>query len=762
LTPYLHEDPRQVFTRLVERKIAKEDVLSWVSEFEKTASTFGEDWTKELNRYARSHPADRVKLLDKVQKDLLQFFRGLTRKVELGLGVDLGSGKYSLTRSVETRQILWRALSALDGLGDKVAELQMYFLDGDRERFSSEDRAMNYLEDTTKDTLGDLADFRTDLLEMVEYLKEFAEFQVPPGGTEEAEEEFETSGFHVLVKSYQSSKKVSTRGVTGSARSLQDSVIKTLDLVRTLLSRKGFGNLCYGLLTVETQEMAIVFRSVDRIFSASAVYDTRSDAVTTFLQTGNYSYGLEDRGSAVIPLVHELGHRYYYKFMTPEQRNRWEGWSRELKVPAVSDYGATSATEKFPEVFVWYILGRNLSSDQVEEFKEIVRGTPKREGVESRTRVIHWYPPDLESEAGEYLENEYTRKVLSGYGVILLSEDDVVEYLSHGRMAPFNPEKEPPHNLENMTVDPEDFEQELGDAEYRGSFESMQGELDGEGSISLPAPIILQLPGGKLYGFSGNRRTWLARKNGIPVEAWVVRFQRSPKRESTGLDEAEYQGRTVTLNKPFRTPDGPKKFSVYVLNDKGNAVKVNFGDPDMEIRRDDPQARKNFRSRHNCDNPGPKDKARYWSCYQWREGERVAENVEDVFRGLVEGQENMLYHVVSKKWDGEDLVPGAIQVERGWKTEKRLRSEWEGRYKERYSDRQWDELFNDDAREVHCHVSFHSAREYQNEYAPRGEILEIDPETLDIRKGREYGQPVIRGVVPKEFVHRVLRGGEDD
>jgi hypothetical protein len=81
---------------------------------------------------------------------------------------------------------------------------------------------------------------------------------------------------------------------------------------------------------------------------------------------------------------------------------------------------------------------------------------------------------------------------------------------------------------------------------------------------------------------------------------------------------SEYQGRKVTLNKPFRTPSGPKKFSVYVKNEKGNVVKVNFGSPDMEIKRDDPARRKSFRARHNCENPGPKYKSRYWSCRQWR------------------------------------------------------------------------------------------------------------------------------------------------
>ena len=80
---------------------------------------------------------------------------------------------------------------------------------------------------------------------------------------------------------------------------------------------------------------------------------------------------------------------------------------------------------------------------------------------------------------------------------------------------------------------------------------------------------------------------------------------------------AEYQGRKVTLNKPFLTPKGPKKRSVYVKNERGNVVKVNFGDPNMKIKKSDPARRKSFRARHNCSNPGPKWKARYWSCKAW-------------------------------------------------------------------------------------------------------------------------------------------------
>ena len=83
------------------------------------------------------------------------------------------------------------------------------------------------------------------------------------------------------------------------------------------------------------------------------------------------------------------------------------------------------------------------------------------------------------------------------------------------------------------------------------------------------------------------------------------------------LEEAEYQGRKVSLGKPFLTPGGPKKRSVYVKNAKGNVVKVNFGDPNMRIKKSIPARRKSFRARHNCSNPGPRDKARYWSCRAW-------------------------------------------------------------------------------------------------------------------------------------------------
>lgn len=104
----------------------------------------------------------------------------------------------------------------------------------------------------------------------------------------------------------------------------------------------------------------------------------------------------------------------------------------------------------------------------------------------------------------------------------------------------------------------------------------------------------------------------------IPALSDYVDFgETTEEYEITHLIASEYQGRKVTLNKPFRTPGGPKKMSVYVKNEKGNVVKVNFGDPNMKIKKNIPERRKSFRARHNCDNPGPKWKARYWSCRAW-------------------------------------------------------------------------------------------------------------------------------------------------
>ena len=98
-------------------------------------------------------------------------------------------------------------------------------------------------------------------------------------------------------------------------------------------------------------------------------------------------------------------------------------------------------------------------------------------------------------------------------------------------------------------------------------------------------------------------------------EKCALKLMEDIKAGTIELNEAEYQGRNVKLGKPMQ--GDVKKFKVYVKNDKGNVVKVNFGQKGMSIKKNNPERRKSFRARHNCSSPGPRDKARYWSCRKW-------------------------------------------------------------------------------------------------------------------------------------------------
>ena len=130
-----------------------------------------------------------------------------------------------------------------------------------------------------------------------------------------------------------------------------------------------------------------------------------------------------------------------------------------------------------------------------------------------------------------------------------------------------------------------------------------------------------------------------------------------PQKKSLEVEKAEYKGEKVTLDKPFRLPSGSKKkFGVYVKS--GDRVKrVTFGDPNMEIRRDDPKARANFRSRHNCDSKTDKTTAGYWSCKMWESGSSVSGNLkkDDSEQANLEGQ-------ILKTDDDQRLVYGWASV----------------------------------------------------------------------------------------------------
>jgi hypothetical protein len=117
----------------------------------------------------------------------------------------------------------------------------------------------------------------------------------------------------------------------------------------------------------------------------------------------------------------------------------------------------------------------------------------------------------------------------------------------------------------------------------------------------------------------GNLMAWVQSKisNAVQMLKGVSDYLVS---EETVGQKTAAKNEGKTLNKPFRTPGGPKKFSVYVKNDKGNIIKVNFGSPEMRIKDNIPGRRKNFRARHRCDSdPRAKDKTtpKFWSCKQW-------------------------------------------------------------------------------------------------------------------------------------------------
>lgn len=98
-------------------------------------------------------------------------------------------------------------------------------------------------------------------------------------------------------------------------------------------------------------------------------------------------------------------------------------------------------------------------------------------------------------------------------------------------------------------------------------------------------------------------------------EDFVKEFWHNVNGDEEEVDEAKYQGREVPLNKPMA--GDVKKSKVYVKKPNGKVVKVNFGDKKMRIKKSNPKRRKSFRARHRCENPGPKWKARYWSCRAW-------------------------------------------------------------------------------------------------------------------------------------------------
>ena len=139
--------------------------------------------------------------------------------------------------------------------------------------------------------------------------------------------------------------------------------------------------------------------------------------------------------------------------------------------------------------------------------------------------------------------------------------------------------------------------------------------LTKNGAIMLEGELIYEEKQKGVDGkacWKGYKRMGTKQKGGKTVDNCV---KMGEDLEEQQTDEAEYQGRKVQLGK--KMPGDVKKSKVYVKNPQGRVVKVNFGDKKMRIKKSNPARRKSFRARHNCANPGPRHKARYWSCRSW-------------------------------------------------------------------------------------------------------------------------------------------------
>lgn len=188
--------------------------------------------------------------------------------------------------------------------------------------------------------------------------------QLPKG--EGGEEIFRAGGFTVV------NKLLIQPGATGNSldyaqsASISKHVARTLNVVASRIKAVGMGGLLYGLLDV----LPMTQGKLNGRFVAGleAVYKTRTDRIALYLLP--IAYEGRDAQKA---LIHELGHRYYYKRMKMPQRLLWEEWSSRYKTPPVSRRGADSPAEKFAEAFTWYVLGRQMGADQREEFEAIMK-----------------------------------------------------------------------------------------------------------------------------------------------------------------------------------------------------------------------------------------------------------------------------------------------------------------------------------------------------------------------------------------------------
>lgn len=208
----------------------------------------------------------------------------------------------------------------------------------------------------------------------------------------------------------------------------------------------------------------------------------------------------------------------------------------------------------------------------------------------------------IKGKSGTYVG--YTHSATKGKGANILKHNDTKKYYAAGGSSTAFTQKTTLHDTPQAAAKAYHKGNLVEELNYGKSFKDLR-----------EAAFNSNCCPDEEYGFTEEQFTVTGTEQ---YEDWgddIVEGKLSFSKLSQKLHEED--GKNVKLNKPFLTPGGPKKRAVYVKNDKGNTVKVNFGDPNLEIKRDDPERKSSFRARHNCDNPGPKWKARYWSCKFW-------------------------------------------------------------------------------------------------------------------------------------------------
>jgi hypothetical protein len=229
---------------------------------------------------------------------------------------------------------------------------------------------------------------------------------------------------------------------------------------------------------------------------------------------------------------------------------------------------------------------------------------------------------EAEPEAGDVVELELGDTLIETTISEILDDGVVIHVDESALRMIIDAKKQLTENIELSEYD-EEYDDEAGMAD--NNIETLRRAVEGLDEIIHPGDNLpewcqekIAVAKGMLvavwdYMRSEQERGATIDEASSPAQQAAIAI--SKKEQAGEMDEAKYQGREVKLGKPMA--GDVKKSKVYVRGPNGNVVKVNFGDKTMRIKKSNPARRKSFRARHNCDNPGPRWKARYWSCRAW-------------------------------------------------------------------------------------------------------------------------------------------------